>query len=136
MERGLYLQSSDASRILLPRLDEKPQDDEAGSKHRWLCKRCSAVVTSEDQSLVIDGRHVHRRTNPHGFEFELGCFQAAPGVTTTGLPTSEHSWFVGYRWSFALCRRCSGHLGWFFSGSKPAFHGLILKLLVAEKPFP
>lgn len=107
---------------------------EPETPRRWLCRRCRAPITSDDQRLTIAGRHAHRRSNPHGIEFELGCFGAAPGATTSGLPTSEHTWFTGYRWSFALCRRCNVHLGWFFSGAEPPFHGLIFKRMVEENP--
>lgn len=108
------------------------QDIDPAAPRRWLCRRCRAPITSESERLTIAGQHLHRRTNPYGVEFELGCFGAAPGATTTGLPTSEHTWFAAYRWSFALCRRCNVHLGWFFSGAEPPFHGLIFKLLIEE----
>lgn len=81
----------------------------------------------------MEGRWIHRRTNPAGFEFEFSCFVAAPGATTEGQPTLEHSWFRGYAWVFTLCGTCGAHLGWHFEGAPPSFHGLILNRLDLEE---
>ncbi len=89
-----------------------------------------------DQRIEIAGGHVHRRANPAGDEFEIGCFIDAPGVAVHGEPTAEYSWFAGYLWSFALCRRCDSQLGWFFDGTEPNFYGLILVQLVEETGKP
>ena len=105
-------------------------------QRRWLCRLCGAPVTSEENSISIQGRHVHRRVNPVGFEFEFGCFDEAPGAVATGEPTAEFSWFAGYTWVYSLCRRCGAHLGWLFEGDRPRFYGLILNRMVEEKPEP
>lgn len=86
--------------------------------------------------MAVEGRHIHRRTNPAGLEFELGCFGKAPGAAALGEPTTEHSWFGGYAWCFDLCRGCGTHLGWYFDGSEPPFHGLILNRLQLEDDVP
>jgi hypothetical protein len=106
------------------------------SGRRLLCRSCTSPVTSETARIAIDGSHVHRRTNPSGIEFEFGCFATAPGVHTLGTPTAEFSWFPGYTWVYAVCRECVTHLGWFFSGLSPSFHGLILARLMPEGPGP
>ena len=103
-----------------------------GADRHLLCRACGAPVTTLDQRLMIEGRHVHERVNPAGEEYVLGCFDDAPGTLVLGEPTAEFSWFVGYVWSFALCRRCNIQLGWFFEGRNPRFHGLILDQLVEE----
>jgi hypothetical protein len=90
-------------------------------------------VTAEDERAVVEGEHVHRRTNPAGIEFEFGCFLAAPGARVVGVPTLEFTWFVGRAWAYSLCRRCGTHLGWHFEGRDPAFHGLILDRLEADE---
>lgn len=101
-----------------------------------LCRRCAQPVTTDVDALVVEGSHRHRRTNPAGIAFEFGCFAAAPGAAEYGEPTDEASWFASYRWSFALCRRCSGHLGWRFharrSVAPDTFFGLILERLVHD----
>lgn len=103
---------------------------------RWLrCRLCRGPVTAEDDRAVVEGEHVHRRTNPAGIEFEFGCFLAAPGAQVVGEPTFEFSWFAGRAWAYSLCRGCGTHLGWHFEGLDPAFHGLILdRLEVDETP--
>lgn len=96
---------------------------------RLCCAACQAPITAREEGISIAGRHVHRRVNPAGIAFVFGCFGAAPGAATLGVPTTEDAWFAGYAWSFALCRRCGEHLGWFFSGTEPSFFGLILDRL-------
>lgn len=79
--------------------------------------------------LEIEGCRIHRRTNPAGIEFEIGCFGAARGAEPAGIPTTEYCWFAGYAWSYSMCRACDIHLGWYFEGTAPPFHGLILECL-------
>ncbi len=105
-------------------------------QRRLLCRACKQPITADDHRISIAGRHLHRRVNPMGIEFEFGCFGEAPGAATLGEPTSDHSWFAGYAWSFAYCGRCGVHLGWFFEGADPAFHGLISNLLEEESEPP
>ena len=101
---------------------------------RWLrCRLCREAVTAEDERAAVEGEHVHRRTNPAGIEFEFGCFLVAPGAVVVGEPTSEFSWFAGCSWSYSMCRGCGAHLGWYFEGRDPVFHGLILDRLVTEE---
>jgi hypothetical protein len=101
---------------------------------RWLrCRHCREPVTAEDDRVVVEGEHVHRRTNPAGIEFEFGCFLVAPGAQVVGEPTFEFTWFAGRAWNYSMCRACGAHLGWHFEGRDPAFHGLILDRLEAEE---
>lgn len=101
---------------------------------RLFCRLCGHPVTREEHRTTIEGRHVHHRINPAGLEFEIGCFAEARGAVVRGVPTTEHSWFLPYAWSYSLCRGCRCHLGWFFEGGDPPFHGLILNRLEAEDP--
>jgi hypothetical protein len=101
---------------------------------RLLCRACGAPITNESDLVPIEGRRLHHRTNPHGIEFEFGCFRSAPGAEVRGPATSEFSWFPGYAWSYSLCRRCDSHLGWHFEGRDPTFHALILDQLTSEDP--
>ena len=101
---------------------------------RLLCRACGEPVTEDGQRTAIEGRHVHRRTNPAGFDFEFGCFNEAPGALAVGEATFEHSWFSGFSWRFSICRACGAHLGWLFAGDGAVFYGLILNRLAAETP--
>lgn len=94
----------------------------------WRCRRCLAAITTDDQRLEIDGRHVHLRLNPGAFAFLFGCFQSARGATPVGAPTDEATWFPGHRWQLSMCSDCGAHLGWSFSGPS-AFVGLVLERL-------
>lgn len=107
---------------------------DTSSGRRLCCRVCRHHVADDGDRIDVAGRHVHRRINPAGFEFEFGCFGEAPGAAAVGEPTAEHSWFAGYVWTYSICGRCGAHLGWFFEGRDPAFHGLILDRLEAEEP--
>lgn len=117
-----------------------PGDPDAAFEHgiraeperRLRCRVCGAPITSPDERIPIAGSPIHRRVNPAGIEFEFGCFAEAPGAAVTGEPTAEFSWFAGYVWSYALCRRCGVHLGWLFEGATLRFYGLILNRLTDE----
>lgn len=117
----LQRQSSDLHDLDLVSEDE-PSDAPEG---RLICRVCGHPVTHRSAGVRIAGRHVHRRTNPAGVEFEFGCFGSAPGAGQEGTPTDEHTWFAGYRWRFAVCGACGSHLGWFFEGREPAFWALV-----------
>jgi len=94
------------------------------------CKACGRTVTSRDQKISVQGEHYHTFFNPAGIVFEVGCFRQAPGCYVAGKPSSEFTWFAGHVWSFALCRNCRAHLGWFFDGGTVTFYGLILTNLI------
>lgn len=105
------------------------QDQEESEDHRvLLCRVCSYTITSEKQSIEMNGSHRHTFFNPAGIVFELGCFAEASGVALFGDASSDFSWFSGYAWRVAVCAKCGSHLGWQFTGAR-AFYGLILKSL-------
>ncbi|MFW2368920.1 MAG: cereblon family protein [Desulforhopalus sp.] len=112
-----------------PVTDDEIQED-TESVEVIFCKACGLTVTSRDQKIGVQGSHRHTFFNPAGIVFELGCFAQAPGCSLAGEPTSEFTWFAGYVWSFALCRKCKAHLGWFFEKDSTTFYGLILAKLV------
>jgi hypothetical protein len=85
----------------------------------------------------VDGRHAHRRSNPFGITFDFWCFDAAGGALSVGRPTTEHTWFPGHAWSFALCGGCGEHLGWLFEGeAPPRFFGLVCDRLRLDEDAP
>lgn len=104
----------------------------AERQKRLLCRFCLHPVTDNSHKTTPLGRFVHCRTNPAGFTYEFGCYSDAPGCSTVGEATSEHTWFPGHSWKLAVCRNCSEHLGWSFSGDT-SFYGLILDRLIAEE---
>ncbi len=100
---------------------------------RLLCVVCAQPITADALRVAIEGRHRHRRTNPAGIDFEIGCFSEAPGAAAVGEATTEHTWFAGFSWRISICRGCGCHLGWRFEATGDGFHGLILDRLEAEK---
>ena len=100
--------------------------------NRLLCRFCLHPITDDNQKTTQQGQFLHCRTNPSGFTFEFGCYATAPGCSTRGEATIEHTWFPGYSWKLALCRNCGEHLGWLFTGDA-LFYGLIQDRLVSEE---
>jgi hypothetical protein len=96
------------------------------------CPRCRHAVTSRDAAIEVDGAHEHVRSNPAGFEFEIGCFRDAPGCAADGPASEEWSWFPGYAWRVGLCVGCRVHLGWVFVLAS-AVYGLIVERLVVDE---
>ena len=99
---------------------------------RLVCRACGHAITSSRARIEVAGAHEHRKTNPAGYTFHLGCFRAAPGARGWGPACAEHSWFAGHTWRFALCGGCESHLGWAFEAAGGGFHGLILDRLRTE----
>ena len=91
-----------------------------------MCTRCHFPITEAEARIEMLGRHEHRRSNPHGYHFRIGCFARAGGVVASGQSSSHFSWFPGYAWQVEICRQCQTHIGWHFHGSDSAFHGLVL----------
>ena len=95
------------------------------------CRQCFQVITNETERININGGHKHTFANPHGLIFEIGCFRSATGCLYTGKPTSDFSWFKGFKWQLAACSKCLVQMGWLFvSLGNESFNGLILDRLV------
>lgn len=114
-------------RALADELDEPP------AERPIRCAACGHPVTHEGARVSVHGAHEHRRVNPSGVDFHVGCFSEAPGCVGEGTPTSFWTWFPGYAWRLAHCRGCGAHLGWEFTGER-AFWGLILPRLRPPDP--
>lgn len=128
---------SPARRFIEERLKEgkkiENEADDATSpfdKKAILCAFCQAPITDPSQSIVVNGSRQHLFTNPHGLVFEIGCFNICDGAAPASPPSMEFSWFPGYSWRVAVCRRCQHHIGWQFMGEKRQFYGLILDHLI------
>lgn len=112
---------------------ENEIEDKSGLKtfkNRILCAQCKFPITFEEAEIAIDGKSRYTFFNPHGLVFDITCFQMADGCVTKGQATPEFSWFPGYRWQVAICRRCRCHLGWAFLRDDSSFYGLIGRNLI------
>lgn len=108
--------------------------DHGGSGPHILCVACGSRVARSSHRIAVNGSHEHSFFNPAGLVFELGCFSAAPGCSTTGAACFEFTWFPGHSWQIALCAACRNHLGWRYAApGGSAFFGLILAQLVEER---
>jgi len=101
------------------------------TKNKLFCVTCNHWITSGDWKMNIKSGHEHTVFNPAGVVFSIGCFRDAPGCSSTGQPSSNFTWFPGYKWRLAFCEGCGKHVGWLFTGQIiPAiFFGLILNRL-------
>lgn len=103
-----------------------------------LCSSCRLIVTFSESEIPVNGKSRYTFFNPHGLVFDITCYGMAEGCACKGKPVREFSWFPGFFWQVAHCRRCKKHLGWMFS--KPGslneqehiFFGLIKRELVED----
>ena len=93
------------------------------------CAVCDHRITERAYRSERSGGHEHTFENPAGFSFRIGCFVAAPGCAHVGVPSEAFSWFPGWTWQIAICRRCHTHVGWIFRLGGEQFHGLIVSAL-------
>jgi hypothetical protein len=96
------------------------------------CRVCRTRITTPEEGVLINGRHLHAFFNPAGIVFEIRCFRSAPGAVGHGPMSTEFTWFSGYSWQIVLCAVCQTHLGWRFVGTTASheFYGLIASRLL------
>jgi hypothetical protein len=94
------------------------------------CASCGARITHERERITMNGAHEHEFMNPSALRFVVQCFASAPGCASEGERSDVWSWFPGFAWQIAICRRCSTHLGWSFHGAR-TFHALVKERLVS-----
>ena len=100
----------------------------------WLCIACNKKITSDKERFEYKNQSEFQFVNPGGFYFDIITFESADGCFEVGEPTLENTWFEGHKWSFAICSRCSNHLGWKYSG-KFSFYGLIKERIIKGVAF-
>lgn len=109
---------------------EASAEQESGGEPLIRCRRCLQGVTRPSDRIVRNGAHRHAFANPVGIVFDIGCFRSVQGCGYAGSPTSEFTWFSGYRWRVVYCGMCLSHLGWVFDATGlERFHALILNRL-------
>jgi len=106
--------------------DRDQVDEDDPGREVLLCRTCGQPVARLRDRIEAGGKHGHALFNPAGVLFEVGCFATAPGCRFEGEFTYAFSWFPGYAWRFAMCRRCDAHLGWEYRGAAGGFVGLIM----------
>lgn len=83
------------------------------------CRECNTQVASTNDvfSLSVEGP-MGAYVNPHGHVHETLTVYKSENINLMGRPSKEHSWFPGYAWTIAYCRRCTNHMGWKFTATK------------------
>jgi hypothetical protein len=117
-------------------LDQETQQEtetEDAADDALYCTDCGHLITRSRWAISIDG-HERVFINPAGRVFRICCFSEAPGTTDVGAFTSEHTWFPGFEWNFAICTACSTHIGWQFlaQGQSKSFLGLMKTALTTR----
>lgn len=97
-----------------------------------LCRSCGEQVTGDCSRINVTGAHRHDFFNPQRVHYAISCFSDAGGCCTVGEQSERATWFPGYVWRVAFCRRCGIHLGWCFvsAGGGHCFFGLVGARLV------
>lgn len=124
------LQQFDERRRVDAAYKEEAGDKIDEQKNHILCKTCGNVITSDADSIAVNGSHDHTFVNPMGLTFHIGCFSNARGCFIMGAPTDEYTWFPGFTWTYVVCSGCRTHLGWHYQSGGGGFFGLILDQLV------
>lgn len=83
------------------------------------CRECKIQVahTNDVFSLSLEGP-MSAYVNPQGHVHETLTVYKSQNLNLMGRPTKEHSWFPGYAWTIAYCRRCTNHMGWKFTATR------------------
>ncbi len=108
---------------------QSEQGTEEDSPQVYVCAACQLPVTQPVHRIEMAGSHRHVFVNPHGLDFEIGCFSVAAGAVAVGRATEQFSWFPGAPWRVACCRGCGIHLGWAYGRGGIDFFGLIFAAL-------
>ena len=124
----------DRAAVLENLLEDEAEEEEPQEAEGIYCRQCLKMITSPEERIVVQGVHQHTFANPYGIVFEIGCFKTAQGCSHTGSSTDEFTWFPGFSWQVAVCRRCLLQVGWHFASvDTDGFYGLILNRLIFPK---
>lgn len=114
---------------ILPELETEVKIKTELQADDWLCIACNKKITSDKERFDYNSQSEFQFINPSDYHFDIITFESADGCFEVGEPTMEFTWFDGHEWSFAICSRCSNHLGWKYRG-KYSFFGLIKSRLI------
>lgn len=104
------------------------------------CKRCRTQIACYSDIFAMAKGNVNANyCNPAGYIHETLTVHKTldDAAKIVDRPSTEFSWFPGYAWQIAVCKRCSSHIGWKFiavtKNLKPrTFYGLSCKSLVVS----
>ena len=99
-----------------------------------LCAACRHAIAHARDGIEVSGAHSHAFVNPAGVVFRVRCFSSAAGAVGVGEESDYWTWFPGFFWQAAVCRRCFEHLGWRYRDAEASFFGLIADRLLELEP--
>lgn len=115
--------------------EAEPTTTDAPERDAMLvCGSCQNSVARPRDGIDVNGAHSHAFVNPAGMIFRIRCFSVAAGVGGVGEESDEWTWFPGFFWQAAVCRRCFEHLGWRYRNADSSFFGLIADRLLELEP--
>ncbi|EFN75562.1 protein cereblon [Harpegnathos saltator] len=85
----------------------------------YVCVQCETLIGRQSHMFPMNregpqGTYV----NPEGVIHETITFYHVQGVAlSSSSPSTNYSWFPGYAWTVAICKRCSQHVGWKFTAT-------------------
>lgn len=117
------------------------------AESKLCCAHCEVALVGKGALFSVPGAEgtVGAYSNPAGVVHQMltvrEVLDEEENVALEGPIETEGSWFEGYAWTIAYCRRCSLHLGWLFtccevnreeSTNLPRFWGIRRQALVDE----
>lgn len=86
---------------------------EMKKRRALLCRVCGAYVAScADIFSGMERGAMGTFVNPYGIVHQVITVKETTGLELQHPAETAGSWFPGYAWNIASCRRCSYHMGW------------------------
>ena len=111
-------EASGTSTVTVETTDADETEEQSGPQ--IVCRSCENVLTEAEMRCSVGTQGpVETFVNPGGYVHEVHLFRSVRGALSLGQATRADSWFPGYSWRFAICRRCDGFLGWAYEANQP-----------------
>lgn len=83
---------------------------------RCLCRQKLIHFLSYQRLNLFGGNCVRSVfVNRFGISFSVITSKSLMNYTAVTEPSSEDTWFPGYKWEILVCSSCGGHIGWRFT---------------------
>uniref|UniRef100_F1KWK3 Protein cereblon n=1 Tax=Ascaris suum TaxID=6253 RepID=F1KWK3_ASCSU len=93
-----------------------------------VCRGCGTTLCNMSNMINVSAEgNSALYVNPGGYVHDLFTVSKVTSTVARGQPSSEYSWFPGYKWTIHECAHCMRHVGWRFTSSNlnpPSFFGL------------
>lgn len=83
------------------------------------CNGCRTPITDKAELFCLSRKGpMAAYVNPGGHVHETVTFYKTKNLSLRGRSSTEYSWFPGYAWTIAECKKCRQHMGWKFTAAK------------------